>query len=143
MTAPRVGFVGVGNMGWPMARRIAGAGYPLTVLDADPARARRFASETGSAAAADGAALARAADIVVTMLPTGKIVRDALLGEGGIARSLASQALVIDMSSSDPTGTRELGAALDGGRRSCAPGRSWRRWARSSFAPARSAPDTR
>jgi 3-hydroxyisobutyrate dehydrogenase len=115
MTAPRVGFVGVGNMGWPMARRIAGAGYPLTVLDADPARARRFASETGSAAAADGAALARDADIVVTMLPTGKIVRDALLGEGGIARSLASQALVIDMSSSDPTGTRELGAALAGG----------------------------
>ena len=92
MTAPRVGFVGVGNMGWPMARRDRAEPASRSRCSTPiRARARRFASETGSAGAADGAALAGAADIVVTMLPTGKIVRDALLGEGGIARSLASQ----------------------------------------------------
>ena len=63
-------------------------------------------------AAETGAALARAADIVITMLPTGAIVRDALLGAGGIARSLARGAVVVDMSSSDPNGTRELGRGL-------------------------------
>jgi 3-hydroxyisobutyrate dehydrogenase len=112
MSAPRVGFVGVGNMGWPMAKRVAGAGFPLTVFDTDAARLARFAGETRISAAATGAALAGAADIVITMLPTGAIVRDALLGAGGIARPLARGAVVVDMSSSDPNGTRELGRGL-------------------------------
>jgi len=51
-------------------------------------------------------------DIVITMLPTGAVVRDALLGAGGIARALARGKIVVDMSSSDPNGTRELGRAL-------------------------------
>jgi len=112
MSAPRIGFVGIGNMGWPMAKRVTGAGFALTVFDANAARAGRFAAETAVGAAESGAALARAADIVITMLPTGAIVREALLGAGGIARSLARGAVVVDMSSSDPNGTRELGRAL-------------------------------
>jgi len=112
MSMPRVGFVGIGNMGWPMSKRIAGAGFPLTVFDTDAARLGRFTAETRIAGAATGAALAGAADIVITMLPTGAVVRDALLGAGGIARSLARGAVVVDMSSSDPNGTRELGRAL-------------------------------
>ncbi|HTO48297.1 MAG TPA: NAD(P)-dependent oxidoreductase [Burkholderiales bacterium] len=112
MSAPRVGFVGIGNMGWPMAKRVAGAGFPLTVFDTDVARVARFAAETRNAGAETGAALARAADIVITMLPTGAVVRDALLGAGGVARSLARGAVVVDMSSSDPNGTRELGRGL-------------------------------
>jgi len=112
MSMPRVGFVGIGNMGWPMSKRIAGAGFPLTVFDTDAARLGRFTGETRIAGAATGAALAGAADIVITMLPTGAVVRDALLGAGGIARSLARGAVVVDMSSSDPNGTRELGRAL-------------------------------
>jgi 3-hydroxyisobutyrate dehydrogenase len=112
MSAPRIGFVGIGNMGWPMAKRVLGGSFPLTVFDADPARVARFAAETGSAGAASGAALAGAADVVITMLPTGAVVRDALLGAGGIARSLARGAVVVDMSSSDPNGTRDLGRAL-------------------------------
>ncbi len=112
MSGVRVGFVGIGNMGWPMAKRVLGGGFALTVLDVDRARVARFAAETGSAGAESGAALAGAADIVITMLPTGAVVRDALLGAGGIARSLARGAIVVDMSSSDPNGTRELGRAL-------------------------------
>jgi len=108
----RVGFVGIGNMGWPMAKRVLGGGFALTAFDVDRARVARFAAETGSTGAERGAALARAADLVITMLPTGAVVRDALLGAGGIARTLARGAVVVDMSSSDPNGTRELGRAL-------------------------------
>src|SRR5690606_38498045 len=93
-------------------RNIAAAGHPVQVQDADPARAARFAAEHGAVAAPDAAALGRASDVVVTMLPTGRDVRDALLGEGGAATGLERGAIVVDMSSSDPVGTRELGALL-------------------------------
>jgi len=109
-----VGFVGLGNMGWPMARNLARAGFLLTVRDADPARQRRFAGEHACRAADDPAAF-RDVDAVVTMLPTGRIVREVMLEwQGGLGRALARGAIVIDMSSSDPTGTRELGHALAG-----------------------------
>ncbi len=105
-------------MGWPMARNLAAAGFETCVYDADPAQARRFAAEFGGSAAEDGATLGRQADVVVTMLPTGKDVHDALLGRGedgaraGAAATLRRGAVVVDMSSSDPLGTRELGEAL-------------------------------
>jgi len=112
--ARRIGFVGLGNMGWPMARNLAGAGFELTVRDADPERQERVASELGCAAAETPAAFA-SVDAVITMLPTGQIVRDVLLGwEGGLAAALAPGTVVVDMSSSEPTGTQELGAALAG-----------------------------
>jgi 3-hydroxyisobutyrate dehydrogenase len=109
-----VGFVGIGTMGWPMARNIAAAGFSTSVYDADPERARRFAAECGGIAAQSLEALGGEANLVVTMLPTGKEVRDVLLGTdgGGIASALRTGAIVVDMSSSDPIGTRELGAAL-------------------------------
>jgi 3-hydroxyisobutyrate dehydrogenase len=112
MSGLRVGFAGIGNMGWPMAKHVLGGGFALTAFDVDAGRVRRFAAETGAGGAETGAALAAAADVVITMLPTGQVVREALLGEGGIARSLARGAVVVDMSSSDPNGTRALGAAL-------------------------------
>ncbi len=110
----RIGFVGIGNMGWPMAANLARAGFPLAVFDADRARAPRFASEFGATAASSLAELGRAADIVVTMLPTGAIVRAALLENenGALAASLAKGTVVIDMSSSEPVGTQQLGAVL-------------------------------
>ena len=116
----RIGFVGMGNMGRPMAANIARAGFPLSVFDADRARAERFAAEFGATAASSLAELGRAADIVVTMLPTGAIVRQALFEDerGALAASLAkgtaaqSGAVVVDMSSSEPVGTQALGAAL-------------------------------
>jgi len=110
----RVGFVGIGNMGWPMAANLARAGFPLTVLDADRARGPRFASEFGAKAAASPGELGRASDMVVTMLPTGADVRAALLEneKGALAAALAKGAVVIDMSSSEPVGTQQLGTAL-------------------------------
>jgi len=100
-------------MGRPMAGHIARAGHALTVLDVDAAAARRAAGDA-TMRIATGPEDFRGIDILVTMLPTGAIVRDALLGPRGVARELPRGALVIDMSSSEPEGTRELGATLAG-----------------------------
>lgn len=109
----RVGFIGIGNMGWPMASHIAQAGHELTVFDVDAEKSARFAREFGCKPAAGLGEIA-ASEISVTMLPTGKIVREALLEDqgGAFAKALKPGALVIDMSSSEPVGTRELGAEI-------------------------------
>jgi 3-hydroxyisobutyrate dehydrogenase len=105
-----VAFIGVGAMGAPMAACIARAHHALTVYDSVRERATQVATEYGCriADALDGLA---AADFVVTMLPTGQIVRDLYLREG-LAQKLRAGTVAIDMSSSDPVGTRALGAAL-------------------------------
>ncbi|MBZ5696586.1 MAG: NAD(P)-dependent oxidoreductase [Acidobacteriia bacterium] len=110
----RVGFIGIGNMGWPMAANIAKAGHELMVFDADAEKSARFAREHNCRAAADLGEVAQN-EIIVTMLPTGKIVREALIENqgGAFAEALRPGTLVIDMSSSEPVGTRELGKALD------------------------------
>jgi 3-hydroxyisobutyrate dehydrogenase len=100
-------------MGRPMAGNIARAGHALTVLDVDAAATQRLAADV-TVRIAKGREDFRAADFVVTMLPTGAIVRDSLVGMQGIASQLPKGALVIDMSSSEPEGTRELGATLAG-----------------------------
>jgi 3-hydroxyisobutyrate dehydrogenase len=109
----RVGFIGIGNMGWPMASHIAQAGHELTVFDVDAARSARFAQEF-KCKAATGLTEVAACEITVTMLPTGKIVREALLEDqgGAFAKALKPGAMVIDMSSSEPVGTRGLGAEI-------------------------------
>jgi 3-hydroxyisobutyrate dehydrogenase len=109
---PRVGFVGIGNMGWPMARNLAAAGFSVSVYDAVPGRAARFAAECGGAAGETLSVLARDADVVVTMLPSGRDVREVVTAGGGLAAVMRSGTVLVDMSSSDPLGTRELGALL-------------------------------
>jgi 3-hydroxyisobutyrate dehydrogenase len=113
MTAlPPVGFVGLGMMGWPMARNLAAAGYALVVRDADAGREERFAAEHGCTAARTPAAFAETG-VVLTMLPDDHAVRAALCEwEGGIAKALPSGAVVVDMSSSNPLGTKALGEQL-------------------------------
>jgi 3-hydroxyisobutyrate dehydrogenase len=105
-----VAVVGVGNMGAPMAACIARAGDSVTVFDASQAQALKVAAAHGCRAAATLEELA-GADFVVTMLPTGQVVSDLYLRDG-LARHLRRGTIAIDMSSSDPTGTRKLGAAL-------------------------------
>jgi len=111
-----VGFVGLGRMGRPMAANLARAGYGLVVRDADRDVETRFAREVGAVAGRDASAFA-GAGVVITMLPDGRVVQDAVLGDG-IADALPSGAVVVDMSSSSPGDTRELGRQL--GRRSIA-----------------------
>ncbi|PZO00957.1 MAG: 2-hydroxy-3-oxopropionate reductase [Hyphomicrobiales bacterium] len=106
-----IAFIGLGQMGLPMARRLIQAGF--AVRGADPAEGpRRALVEAGATAFAAAAEAADGADMLITMLPNGKIVRDVLLGAGA-ARALTKGALVIDMSSSAPTDTVGLAADLE------------------------------
>jgi 3-hydroxyisobutyrate dehydrogenase-like beta-hydroxyacid dehydrogenase len=106
-----VGFVGVGNAGWPMAANLVAAGYTLVVYDADRERAARFAQEIGATAAGELAELATV-ETLFTMLPNGGVVRSILFGPEQLAEQLAAGTVVIDTSSSDPEGTRALAADL-------------------------------
>ena len=114
MTESSIGFIGIGNMGSEMAANLLRAGYPVSVYDSDRERAAGFCAEhEGALNASTLQELGQNAGIIITMLPNGIIVRQVMLEqEGGLARSLAAGSLLIDMSSSDPIGTRELGAAL-------------------------------
>lgn len=112
----RIGFVGLGNMGWPMAHLLDPA-YELTVLDARADVAESFAAEHRATATADLEALGAASDAVITMLPNGDIVREVALGGGsgdggGLAAGMAAGSVLIDMSSSAPLGTRQLAEDL-------------------------------
>ncbi|HTU86773.1 MAG TPA: NAD(P)-dependent oxidoreductase [Solirubrobacteraceae bacterium] len=111
-----VGFIGLGRMGWPMAMNLRRAGYELVVRDADRDVERRFTEESGAVSGRDATAFANAR-AVVTMLPDGRVVQDALLRDG-VADVLSAGAVVVDMSSSSPHDTRDLGGEL--GRRSIA-----------------------
>ena len=108
-----VGFVGIGKMGNPMAHRLVKAGFDLHIDDARPQVVTAFlAAHGGQPLDRNGAA---DLDAIVTMLPDGRAVREVLLGSDqthGLASRLRSGGLVIDMSSSDPLGTRALGAIL-------------------------------
>jgi 3-hydroxyisobutyrate dehydrogenase len=107
-----VGFVGLGNMGWPMARNLAQAGVRVIVHDLDGERVERFVAEFGGSAASAAGDFAPAG-VVVTMLPDGKAVAAAMTEwDGGIAASLAPGAVVVDMSSSNPLDTTALGPRL-------------------------------
>jgi 3-hydroxyisobutyrate dehydrogenase len=106
-----VAVVGVGNMGAPMAACIARASHAVTVFDSSQAQALKVAAAHGCRAAATLDELA-GMEFVVTMLPNGQVVSDLYLRDG-LAGRLRRGTIAIDMSSSDPSGTRRLGAALD------------------------------
>lgn len=105
-----VAFLGLGKMGVPMAARLAGAGFALRGWDLAPA-ARDVASAAAVPLGASADEACRGAAAVITMLPDGRAVR-AALDAPAVAAALTPETLVIDMSSSDPLGTRELHTAL-------------------------------
>ena len=109
----RIGFIGLGVMGAPMAGHLARAGYALVVHDLDPDKTERVVASGGRIKGATSPReVAEQADVVVTMLPSGEYVRDVVTGEDGLLGALASGGLVIDTSSSEPWLTLETAAAL-------------------------------
>lgn len=95
-----------------MAANLILAGYDLIVCDADPERERQFVAAHGARGCDGNPVVLADADTVITMLPNGQVVRDVLLGEDGIASRLRPGTIIVDTSSSDPYGTRELGREL-------------------------------
>jgi 3-hydroxyisobutyrate dehydrogenase len=114
MTA--IGFIGLGNMGGPMARNLIKAGHALKVFDVVPAAVAAIVKAGAEAAPSLGDA-ASGVDIVITMLPAGPEVRTVYLEPGGVLARAAATALLIDCSTIDVETARAVAkAAADQGR---------------------------
>lgn len=110
---PRIGFIGLGVMGAPMVSHLAHAGHPVALLDATPLLAEQLALTLPDArACATAREVAEHSDIVITMLPNGRVVRQVVEGEHGLLAGLAPGSLLLDTSSSEPWITRETAAML-------------------------------
>lgn len=107
----QIGFVGLGRMGLPMAANLVRAGFRVVGFDTSEA-ARAAFEAAGGIIGAGAEAVAGGADLLITMLPNGAIVRSALLDAPGFAAALRPGAVVADMSSSAPTQTAALAQAL-------------------------------
>ena len=103
----KIACVGLGQMGLPMAKHLVAAGFPVTGFDLSQQALEQFRLAGGKTVSSITDALS-SADCVITMLPSGKIVQDVLLGGGAALVGAKDTALIIDMSSSAPSDTRAL-----------------------------------
>jgi 2-hydroxy-3-oxopropionate reductase len=106
----KIGFIGLGIMGRPMAKNLIKAGYKLTVYD-------KFAQfgdivALGAVGAASNKEVAEKSDLIITMLPNSPHVKEAILGSGGVIEGCKAGQIVVDMSSIAPAVSQELEAAL-------------------------------
>jgi 2-hydroxy-3-oxopropionate reductase len=108
----RIGFIGLGIMGKPMARNLANAGYKLVVNDIKPSQVEELAG-MGATVMDKAADVAKTAKKIITMLPDGPDVEDVVLGKGGIIEAATPETVLVDMSSISPTITRRIVAALE------------------------------
>ena len=107
-----VAFVGLGAIGFPMAKRVAEAGFSLAVWNRTEARARDFARATGSRVAGSAADAARNADVVITCLPNSPDVVAVLDGDNGLLAGLKSGAILVDCTSGIPSMSRAIAQRL-------------------------------
>ena len=110
--AVRIGFIGLGIMGKPMARNLLAAGFELTVHSRSPEPVDELVA-AGATRGSDPAEVAAVADITITMLPDTPDVETVLVGSPGVIEGAASGSLVIDMSSIDPGATRTIAGAFE------------------------------
>ena len=103
-----IAVIGLGNMGIPMAGCLLRAGFLVTGFDLLETARQKFRA-TGGHVADSAADTVRSADVIITLLPDGKSVRTVL---AGLEEHITPASIIIDMSSSDPVGTRELGEKL-------------------------------
>lgn len=102
-----VGFIGVGNMGGPMARSLLKAGFALTVFDLSPAAVQPVVA-AGAREAAIALDAVAAADVVITMLPAGGHVRSVYLGDDNVLAAARKDALIVDCSTIDVESARAV-----------------------------------
>ena len=108
----RIGFVGLGNMGLPMAQNLIKAGHQVEGVDLNPASIEKLKAAGGTSVEFAKVAAARA-DVVITMLPAGKHVRDVYMGVGGIIENANPGTLLIDCSTIDVETAREVASAAE------------------------------
>lgn len=107
----KIGFVGLGRMGSPMALNLVRAGYSVTVYNRTPEKTKPLA-EAGAAVAGSLAELARDSEIVITMVSDSAALQDVVLGPDGLLDSLQPGAVLIDMSTVDPKISRQVAEAV-------------------------------
>jgi 3-hydroxyisobutyrate dehydrogenase-like beta-hydroxyacid dehydrogenase len=134
MAKPRIGFLGMGAMGGPMARRLVQTGFSVTGYDVSEARAAAAAKD-GVTISKSPAAVAEVADVVMSSLPNPPAVREAYLGATGAVSALRAGTILVDMSTIDPNtwrdvadaaaarGAESLGAPVSGGPADAGSGR--------------------
>ena len=108
----RIGFIGLGNMGLPMALNLLKTGHAVSGFDISQAQIDKLAAAGGKAAAGIAAA-ASGADAVITMLPAGKQVREVYLGSKGALAAASKGILLIDCSTIDVETARAVAAAAE------------------------------
>jgi len=108
-----VGFIGLGKMGLPMARRLAAAGHRLTVLDVDHSVTGAFVTEHGGRVAHTAREVAGACSDVITMLPSSDVVQRVAEGPDGLLAGVGPHTLLIDMTSAAPGRTRALADTVE------------------------------
>ena len=107
----KIGFIGLGIMGRPMAKNLVKAGHELVVFDFNKDAVADLVS-CGAAAAESNKDLASKVDVVITMVPNSPQVRAAVLGKDGVVEGAKEGLVLIDMSSIDPTESKKIGAEL-------------------------------
>lgn len=108
----KIGFIGLGIMGKPMAMNLVKAGHELVVYNRSAGATAELVATGKAVAAASPAEVAAQVEMVITMLPNSPDVRAVMLGEGGVLAGAQPGLLVVDMSSIDPTVAQQIGSAL-------------------------------
>ncbi len=103
----KIGFIGLGIMGKPMARNLLKAGYPLTVYDIVPDKAEEVV-EAGAKAGSSSKDVAEKSEVTITMLPNSPDVKEAVLGRNGVLEGAKPGTILIDMSSIAPLASKEV-----------------------------------
>jgi 3-hydroxyisobutyrate dehydrogenase-like beta-hydroxyacid dehydrogenase len=111
MSKQKIGFIGLGRMGSPMALNVIRAGYPLTVYNRTKEKTAPLA-QAGAAVVDSPAEVAKASQVVITMLSDSAALRAVVLAPDGLLKSLQPESVLIDMSTVDPENSRELAEAV-------------------------------
>jgi 3-hydroxyisobutyrate dehydrogenase len=111
-SAKRLGFAGLGIMGWPMAANLVRAGYDVAVYTRTREKAERFAAEHGARAAATPAEAAEGAAAFISIVPDAPQVEEVLFGPDGAAAALPEDAVALEMSTIAPSASRAIAERL-------------------------------
>lgn len=113
VSSPTVAVVGIGRMGGAMARTLSRAGLELVLWNRDGAKAEKVAEELGCDVAADAAAAASTADVIISSLADDRALEEVYLGSGGLVEGVRPGSVVVDTSTVDPGTVKKVGRAVD------------------------------
>jgi 2-hydroxy-3-oxopropionate reductase len=110
MPDTQLGFLGLGVMGGPMARNLVKAGYPVTGFDTDAGRLEKFTA-AGGKAAKSAAEAGKSGEMVFLSLPTGDVVREVVMGAGGLVTVMKAGTIILDLSTTEPKVAQDAATA--------------------------------